>query len=304
MIKKLRMILVRLHYIFSFTCRYMQNQFLVIFLILIFSTSTIGQSLAENYDINLDTTFYEKSDIISIWGNAEPNSQSTVFVSIKDDGGNIVWTERLSLDEDGQFSTLVIAGFSGWASSGNYQVILESGQVIKTKSFFYDAGPQVNPPSVVDEYYISQDDLILMFTIAIIIVAGIFVYLARNILLRKKTKYDETDLDSQKDRDYEKYHSDWTDEDIFGSRKSTINAKEFREMYNDKSLPDYYSILNISDNASSLEIKNQYRKLAKQFHPDRNKDSSEKKMAEINSAYEVLSDKKLKEEYDKFYKLI
>ena len=304
MIKKLRMILVRLHCIFSFTCRYMQNQFLVIFLILIFSTSTIGQSLAENYDINLDTTFYEKSDIISIWGNAEPNSQSTVFVSIKDDGGNIVWTERLSLDEDGQFSTLVIAGISGWASSGNYQVILESGQVIKTKSFFYDAGPQVNPPSVVDEYYISQDDLILMFTIAIIIVAGIFVYLARNILLRKKTKYDETDLDSQKDRDYEKYHSDWTDEDIFGSRKSTINAKEFREMYNDKSLPDYYSILNISDNASSLEIKNQYRKLAKQFHPDRNKDSSEKKMAEINSAYEVLSDKKLKEEYDKFYKLI
>ena len=304
MIKKLRMILVRLHYIFSFTCRYMQNRFLVIFLILIFSTSTIGQSLAENYDINLDTTFYEKSDIISIWGNAEPNSQSTVFVSIKDDGGNIVWTERLSLDEDGQFSTLVIAGISGWASSGNYQVILESGQVIKTKSFFYDAGPQVNPPSVVDEYYISQDDLILMFTIAIIIVAGIFVYLARNILLRKKTKYDETDLDSQKDRDYEKYHSDWTDEDIFGSRKSTINAKEFREMYNDKSLPDYYSILNISDNASSLEIKNQYRKLAKQFHPDRNKDSSEKKMAEINSAYEVLSDKKLKEEYDKFYKLI
>ena len=304
MIKKLRMILVRLLYIFSFTCRYMQNQFLVIFLILIFSTSTIGQSLAENYDINLDTTFYEKSDIISIWGNAEPNSQSTVFVSIKDDGGNIVWTERLSLDEDCQFSTLVIAGISGWASSGNYQVILESGQVIKTKSFFYDAGPQVNPPSVVDEYYISQDDLILMFTIAIIIVAGIFVYLARNILLRKKTKYDETDLDSQKDRDYEKYHSDWTDEDIFGSRKSTINAKEFREMYNDKSLPDYYSILNISDNASSLEIKNQYRKLAKQFHPDRNKDSSEKKMAEINSAYEVLSDKKLKEEYDKFYKLI
>ena len=304
MIKKLRMILVRLHYIFSFTCRYMQNQFLVIFLILIFSTSTIGQSLAENYDINLDTTFYEKSDIISIWGNEEPNSQSTVFVSIKDDGGNIVWTERLSLDEDGQFSTLVIAGISGWASSGNYQVILESGQVIKTKSFFYDAGPQVNPPSVVDEYYISQDDIILMFTIAIIIVAGIFVYLARNMLLMKKTKYDETDLDSQKDRDYEKYHSDWTDEDIFGSRKSTINAKEFREMYNDKSLPDYYSILNISDNASSLEIKNQYRKLAKQFHPDRNKDSSEKKMAEINSAYEVLSDKKLKEEYDKFYKLI
>ena len=266
--------------------------------------SMIGESFADDFDINLDSTFYEKSDIISIWGNTQPNSQNSVFVSIEDDNGNIVWTERLSLNENGEFSTLVIAGISNWASSGNYQVILESGQIVKTKSFFYDAGPQVNPPSVVDEYYITQDDLILIFTIASIIVAGIFVYLARNTLLHKKTKYDETNLDSQKDRDYEKYHSDWTDEDIFGSRKSTINAKEFREMYNDKSLPDYYSILDISNNASSLEIKNQYRKLAKQFHPDRNKDSSEEKMAEINKAYEVLSDKKLKEAYDKFFKLI
>jgi len=282
----------------------MKNQFLIIFLLLTFSMSVIGESFADDFDINLDSTFYEKSDIISIWGNTQPNSQNSVFVSIEDDNGNTVWTERLSLNEKGEFSTLVIAGISDWSSSGNYQVILESGQVVKTKSFFYDSGPQVNPPSVVDEYYITQDDLILTFTIASIIVAGIFVYLARNILLRKKTKYDETNLDSQKDRDYEKYHSDWTDEDIFDSRKSTINAKEFREMYNDKSLPDYYSILDISNNASSLEIKNQYRKLAKQFHPDRNKDSSEEKMAEINKAYEVLSDKKLKEAYDKFFKLI
>ena len=282
----------------------MKNQFLIIFLLLTFSMSVIVESFADDFDINLDSTFYEKSDIISIWGNTQPNSQNSVFVSIEDDNGNTVWTERLSLNEKGEFSTLVIAGISDWSSSGNYQVILESGQVVKTKSFFYDSGPQVNPPSVVDEYYITQDDLILTFTIASIIVAGIFVYLARNILLRKKTKYDETNLDSQKDRDYEKYHSDWTDEDIFDSRKSTINAKEFREMYNDKSLPDYYSILDISNNASSLEIKNQYRKLAKQFHPDRNKDSSEEKMAEINKAYEVLSDKKLKEAYDKFFKLI
>ncbi len=282
----------------------MKNQFLIIFLLLTFSMSVIVESFADDFDINLDSTFYEKSDIISIWGNTQPNSQNSVFVSIEDDNGNTVWTERLSLNENGEFSTLVIAGISDWASSGNYQVILESGQVVKTKSFFYDSGPQVNPPSVVDEYYITQDDLILTFTIASIIVAGIFVYLARNIILRKKTKYDETNLDSQKDRDYEKYHSDWTDEDIFGSRKSTINAKEFREMYNDKSLPDYYSILDISNHASSLEIKNQYRKLAKQFHPDRNKDSSEEKMAEINKAYEVLSDKKLKDAYDKFFKLI
>ena len=82
----------------------------------------------------------------------------------------------------------------------------------------------------------------------------VFVYLARNIILRKKTKYDDADLASKKDRDYEKYHSECKDEEIFGSRKSTIDAKEIREMYNKKSLPNYYLILGLTNNASSIEI--------------------------------------------------
>ena len=281
----------------------MQNQFLAVIL---FSCIflLVGNSFAENSSINIDNTFFEKSDIISIWGTAPLNPQNSVFISIKDSNGNTVWTEKLSLDEKGEFSTLVIAGISNWEVSGNYDVVLESGKIIETKEFFYDSGPKVNPPSVVDEYYISQEDLILTFVIASIAVAGIFVYLARNIILRKKTKYDAADLASKKDRDYEKYHSDWAEEDVFGSRKSTINANELREMYNNKSLPDYYSILGLTNTASSIDIKNQYRKRAKQYHPDRNNDSTAEKMTDINKAYEVLSDKKLKGEYDKFYKLI
>ena len=281
----------------------MQNQLLAVFLCLLFSIIVIENSFAENSTINIDNTFYEKSDIISIWGTAPLNFQNSVFITIKDSSGNNVWTEKLTLDEKGEFSTLVIAGISNWATSGNYEVILESGQTIEAKTFFYDSGPQVNPPPVIDEYNISQEDLILTFTIASIVVVGIFVYLARNIILRKKTKYDESNLASKQDRDYEKYHSDWTDEEIFGSRKSTINANELREMHNKKSLPDYYSILGLTDNASGTEIKNQYRKLAKQYHPDRNNESTQEKMSEINKAYEVLSDAVLKVEYDKFYKL-
>ena len=272
----------------------MQNQLLAVFLCLLFSIIVIENSFAENSTINIDNTFYEKSDIISIWGTIPPNSQNSVFITIKDSSGDNVWTEKLTLDEKGEFSTLVIAGISNWATSGNYEVILESGQTIETKTFFYDSGPQVNPPPVIDEYNISQEDLILTFTVASIVVVGIFVYLARNIILRKKTKYDKSNLASQQDRDYEKYHSDWTDEDIFGSRKSTINANELREMHNKKSLPDYYSILGLTDNASGTEIKNQYRKLAKQYHPDRNNESTQEKMSEINKAYEVLSDAVLK----------
>ena len=282
----------------------MKNQFLAVFLFLILSITIIGNSTAQNSNINTDNTFYEKSDIISIWGTAPSNPQNSVFVTIKDSTGNIVWTEKLLLDEKGEFSTLVIAGISNWLVSGNYDVILEAGETIETKTFFYDSGSQVNPSSIVDEYYISQDNLILIFTLASVGVVGIFVYLARNIILRRKTKYDEAELASKKDRDYEKYHSDWAEEEIFGSRKSSINTDELHEMYNSKSLPNYYFILGLLDDASDIDIKNQYRKLAKQYHPDKNKDSSEEKMTAINKAYEVLSDKKLKEEYDKLHKLI
>ena len=282
----------------------MKNQFLAVFLFLTLSITIIGNSTAQNSSINTDNTFYEKSDIISIWGTAPSNPQNSVFVTIKDSTGNIVWTEKLLLDEKGEFSTLVIAGISNWLVSGNYDVVLEAGETIETKTFFYDSGSQVNPSSIVDEYYISQDNLILIFTLASVGVIGIFVYLARNIILRRKTKYDEADLASKKDRDYEKYHSDWAEEEIFGSRKSSINTDELHEMYNSKSLPNYYFILGLLDDASDIDIKNQYRKLAKQYHPDKNKDSSEEKMTAINKAYEVLSDKKLKEEYDKLHKLI
>ena len=52
-------------------------------------------------------------------------------------------------------------------------------------------------------------------------------------------------------------------------------------MYNDNSLPNYYLILGLTNDSSQSEIKTQYRKLAKQYHPDRNKNSSEEKMSQI-----------------------
>lgn len=60
-----------------------------------------------------------------------------------------------------------------------------------------------------------------------------------------------------------------------------------------------YETLEISENASEAEIKKAYRKLARQYHPDVNKDKgAEDKFKEINSAYEILSDKKKKAQYD------
>ncbi len=63
-------------------------------------------------------------------------------------------------------------------------------------------------------------------------------------------------------------------------------------------MKDYYKILGISHNASPEEIKKAYRKLAHRYHPDKGGD--EKKFKEINEAYQVLSDKEKRTQYDQF----
>ncbi|WP_334092372.1 J domain-containing protein [Helicobacter typhlonius] len=62
-----------------------------------------------------------------------------------------------------------------------------------------------------------------------------------------------------------------------------------------------YDTLEINENASSEEIKKAYRKLARKYHPDINKEpGSEEKFKEVNAAYEVLSDENKKAQYDRF----
>ncbi len=62
---------------------------------------------------------------------------------------------------------------------------------------------------------------------------------------------------------------------------------------------DYYKILGVDKGASEDEIKKAYRKLAHKYHPDK-KGGDEAKFKEINSAYQVLSDKQKKSQYDQF----
>lgn len=62
---------------------------------------------------------------------------------------------------------------------------------------------------------------------------------------------------------------------------------------------NYYNILEVSPQASSQEIKLAYRKLAKQWHPDKNKsDQAKLQFQTISEAYQTLSDSQLRQAYD------
>ncbi|HJE03573.1 Curved DNA-binding protein [Aliarcobacter thereius] len=62
-----------------------------------------------------------------------------------------------------------------------------------------------------------------------------------------------------------------------------------------------YETLEVNESASAEEIKKAYRKLARKYHPDVNKDpSAEEKFKEINAAYEVLSNAEKKQQYDQY----
>lgn len=64
---------------------------------------------------------------------------------------------------------------------------------------------------------------------------------------------------------------------------------------------DYYEILGLDKNASKDEIRKAYRKLARQYHPDVNKEEgAEDKFKEAKEAYEVLSDEQKRAQYDQF----
>ncbi len=65
---------------------------------------------------------------------------------------------------------------------------------------------------------------------------------------------------------------------------------------------DYYAILGVKKDATEKEIKQAYRKLARQYHPDVNPGNkeAEEKFKEVSEAYEVLSDKEKRAKYDNF----
>jgi hypothetical protein len=152
------------------------------------------------------------------------------------------------------------------------------------------------------ELEVSDEEKIIIFGGFAAAVIGLFLFLARDIILRRKTSYDDVELESKKEKTKEKYQSDWGDDyEEIGTRRNTAKDKEFRDAARNDELPNYYEMLGVSREATQEEIKKNFRELAKKTHPDRTKEDSEEEMSKLNKAYEVLSDEESRERYDKYF---
>ncbi|KZV33042.1 hypothetical protein F511_03308 [Dorcoceras hygrometricum] len=88
---------------------------------------------------------------------------------------------------------------------------------------------------------------------------------------------------------------------LFGSLSYNSSASKRGARFIVRADRDYYLVLGVSKNASKSEIKSAYRKLARSYHPDVNKEpGAEQKFKEISNAYEVLSDDEKRSIYDKY----
>ncbi|MGY5147071.1 MAG: hypothetical protein ACW9W4_03620 [Candidatus Nitrosopumilus sp. bin_7KS] len=101
------------------------------------SINTSSDNTSISQPIQTDLKSYNKKDLISISGVS--TSKGTVNLSIKNQNNEIVWAEQISLKSDGRFSTLAIAGGSGWEKSGTYTITVDDGKEIKSNTFSFTA---------------------------------------------------------------------------------------------------------------------------------------------------------------------
>ena len=257
---------------------------------------------ANSVNISVDLPIYTDADVIAIHGNI--STETTLQIIIIDPDEIIVLNENLTIIP-GDFTYIITLGNYDLKRSGHYDISIVYDGIKIADQFFYDSGHNVNPMKVGNgANNLSESDQITIFAIAAIIIIGVLVFLARGSFTRKKTEYDVGEWESKKNRDYEKYHSEWMSDEISFERtgKDKLSDEEFRESLLNENIPDYYAILQVSKDASQNEIKKQFRLLAKKWHPDKKQSNdAEEKMAEINIAYEVLSDHKRRKMYDQHF---
>jgi len=278
--------------------KYKAIPYFSIILILLIPANVFGDSV----NISVDLPIFTDTDKIVIFGNV--STEITLQVMITDPDEIVILNEDITIPA-GDFTYDILVGDYDLNRSGHYYISVSYNESEITKQFFYDSGHNVNPMKVDGGIEsLAESDQMIVFATAATIIIGALIFLARGSFIRKKTEYDIGEWESKKNRDYEKYHSEWMSDEISFERtgKDKLSDEEFRKSLLNENIPDYYAILQVSKDASQDEIKKQFRLLAKKWHPDKKQSNdAEEKMAQINMAYEVLSDHKRRKMYDQHF---
>jgi len=96
-------------------------------------TPTISNSIT--LSIQTDLSSYNKKDLISISGISD--TSGTVNLSIENQSNELVWAEQVSIKNNGKYSTLAIAGGTGWETSGTYTIKVDNGVDTKSNKFSF-----------------------------------------------------------------------------------------------------------------------------------------------------------------------
>jgi len=96
--------------------------------------STVSSTTDNPLLVNIDQTTYQRADIISISGDTNSYTKS-VELSIENTNGVKIWKEIINPKNDGQFSTLIIAGGGGWENNGVYTLKAVQGDLANEIEF-------------------------------------------------------------------------------------------------------------------------------------------------------------------------
>ena len=85
-----------------------------------------SSSTSQSFSINADSITYKKGDIISITGKSNLSLGNKVTISIENPNDELVWSEQISVKNNGQFNTLTFAGGLGWENIGTFTIKAET----------------------------------------------------------------------------------------------------------------------------------------------------------------------------------
>ena len=101
--------------------------------------SDIIPSSSQQIIINVDESSYKNADIISVSGSIKSVDGKSVEISIENTSGDKIWREYIDIKNNGQFSTLIIAGGFGWDDSGTYVLKAQHSELENEIKFNFSA---------------------------------------------------------------------------------------------------------------------------------------------------------------------